>query len=152
MLKINDNVNVILSVQRIIQFTLQIFFYPSILQLHSDASTRALTFVLEAPWGRSVLSPVVHAVSLCTRFQSACPLCSVQSLSSSVKVCCLNVSGCQFHFKISHLFFPRFLKRYDAEVSKPLVGRQGSRVSMRVARASGSLLSSHGRVPGTSPG
>ena len=106
MLKINDNVNVILSVQRIIQFTLQIFFYPSILQLHSDASTRALTFVLEARWGRSVLSPVVHAVSLCTRFQSACPLCSVQSLSSSVKVCCLNVSGCQFHFKISHLFFP----------------------------------------------
>ena len=33
-----------------------------------------------------------------------------------------------------------------------LVGRQGSRVSMRVARASASLLSSHGRVPGTSPG
>ena len=29
---------------------------------------------------------------------------------------------------------------------------QGSRVSMRVARASASLLSSHGRVPGTSPG
>ena len=77
------------------------------MQLHSDASVRALTFVLEARWGRSVLSPVVHAASLCTRFQSACPLCSVQSLSSSVKVCCcLNVSGCQFHFKISHLFFP----------------------------------------------
>jgi len=46
----------------------------------------------------------------------------------------------------------RFLTRYDGEVSEPLVGRQGSRVSMRVARASASLLSSHGRVPGTSPG
>ena len=44
------------------------------------------------------------------------------------------------------------LTRYDGEVSEPLVGRQGSRVSMRVARASASLLSSHGRVPGTSPG
>src|SRR5574338_617265 len=46
----------------------------------------------------------------------------------------------------------RFLTRYDGEVSEALVGRQGSRVSMRVARASASLLSSHGRVPGTSPG
>src|SRR5574337_799423 len=46
----------------------------------------------------------------------------------------------------------RFLTRYDGEVSEPLVGRQGSRVSMRVARGSASLLSSHGRVPGTSPG
>ena len=33
----------------------------------------------------------------------------------------------------------------DGEVSEPLVGRQGSRVSMRVARGSASLLSSHGR-------
>ena len=39
----------------------------------------------------------------------------------------------------------RFLMRYDGEVSEPLVGRQGSRVSMRVARRSASLLSSHGR-------
>ena len=39
----------------------------------------------------------------------------------------------------------RFLPRYDGEVSEPLVGRQGSRVSMRVARGSASLLSSHGR-------
>ena len=39
----------------------------------------------------------------------------------------------------------RFLTRYDGEVSKPLVGRQGSRVSMRVARGSASLLPSHGR-------
>src|SRR5574338_1539772 len=46
----------------------------------------------------------------------------------------------------------RFLTWYDGEVSEPLVGRQGSRVSMRVARASASLFSSHGRVPGTSPG
>ena len=46
----------------------------------------------------------------------------------------------------------RFLTKHDGEVSEPLVGRQGSRVSMRVARASASLLSSHGRVPGTSPG
>ena len=38
-----------------------------------------------------------------------------------------------------------FLTRYDGEVSEPLVGRQGSRVSMRVARGCGSLLSSHGR-------
>ena len=29
----------------------------------------------------------------------------------------------------------RFLARYDGEVSEPLVGRQGSRVSMRMARA-----------------
>ena len=29
----------------------------------------------------------------------------------------------------------RFLTRYDGEVSEPLVGRQGSRVSMRVAGA-----------------
>ena len=34
----------------------------------------------------------------------------------------------------------RFLTRYDGEVSEPLVGRQGSRVSMRVARGSASLL------------
>src|SRR5574340_272967 len=37
----------------------------------------------------------------------------------------------------------RFLTRYDGEVSEPLVGRQGSRVSMRVARGSASLLPSH---------
>ena len=41
---------------------------------------------------------------------------------------------------------------YSSVFFEPLVGRQGSRVSMRVARASASLLSSHGRVPGTSPG
>ena len=34
----------------------------------------------------------------------------------------------------------RFLTRYDGKVSEPLVGRQGSRVSMRVARGSASLL------------
>ena len=39
----------------------------------------------------------------------------------------------------------RSLTRYDGEVSEPLVGRQGSRVSMRVARGSASLLPSHGR-------
>ena len=39
----------------------------------------------------------------------------------------------------------RFLTRYDGEVSEPLVRRQGSRVSMRVARGIASLLSSHGR-------
>ena len=39
----------------------------------------------------------------------------------------------------------RFLPRYDGEVSEPLVGRQGSRVSMQVAWGSASLLSSHGR-------
>ena len=39
----------------------------------------------------------------------------------------------------------RFLTRYDGEVSEPFVGRQGSRVSMRVARVSASLLPSHGR-------
>src|SRR5574342_365441 len=39
----------------------------------------------------------------------------------------------------------RFLTRYDGEVSESLVGRQGSRVSMRVARGSASLLPSHGR-------
>ena len=38
-----------------------------------------------------------------------------------------------------------FLTRYDAKLSEPLVGHQGSRVSMRVARGSMSLLSSHGR-------
>jgi len=39
----------------------------------------------------------------------------------------------------------RFLTRYDGEVSEPLVGRHGSRVSMRVARGSASLLSRHGK-------
>ena len=39
----------------------------------------------------------------------------------------------------------RFLARYDGEVSESLVGRQGSQVSMRMARGSASLLSSHGR-------
>ena len=39
----------------------------------------------------------------------------------------------------------RFLARYDGKVSEPLVGRQGSRVSMRMARGSASLLSSHSR-------
>ena len=33
----------------------------------------------------------------------------------------------------------------DGEFSEPLVGRQGSRVTMRVARGSASLLPSHGR-------
>ena len=40
----------------------------------------------------------------------------------------------------------RFLTRYDGEVSEPLVGRQGSPVSMRVARWSASLLPSHAGV------
>src|SRR5574341_2068374 len=39
----------------------------------------------------------------------------------------------------------RFLTRCDGEVSEPLGGRQGSRVSTRVARGSASLLPSHGR-------
>ena len=39
----------------------------------------------------------------------------------------------------------RFLARYDGEVSESLVGRQGSRVSMRMARGNASLLSSHSR-------
>ena len=39
----------------------------------------------------------------------------------------------------------RFLTRYDGEVSEPLVGRQGSRVSMRMARGGASLLSSPSR-------
>ena len=39
-----------------------------------------------------------------------------------------------------------FLTRCDGEVSEPLVGRQGSLVSMRVARGSASLLSSPGRA------
>ena len=39
----------------------------------------------------------------------------------------------------------RFLTRYDGEVSEPLVGRQGSRVSMRVARGTASLFPSHWR-------
>ena len=34
----------------------------------------------------------------------------------------------------------QFLMRYNGEVSEPLVGRQGSRVSMLVARGSASLL------------
>ena len=34
----------------------------------------------------------------------------------------------------------RFLTRYDGEVSEPLVGRQGSRVSMRVARGSAASI------------
>ena len=38
----------------------------------------------------------------------------------------------------------RFLTRYYGEVSEPLVVRQGSRVSMRVARGIASLLPSHG--------
>ena len=38
-----------------------------------------------------------------------------------------------------------YLRRYDGEVSVPLVGHQGSRVSMRVARGSASLLPIHGR-------
>ena len=38
-----------------------------------------------------------------------------------------------------------FLTRYDAKLSEPLLGHQGSRVSMRVARGSASLLLSHGR-------
>ena len=39
----------------------------------------------------------------------------------------------------------RFITRYDGDVNEPLVGRQGSRVSIRMARGSASLLSSHGR-------
>ena len=38
-----------------------------------------------------------------------------------------------------------FLKRYDEDLREPLVWNQGSQVSMRVARGSPSLLSSHGR-------
>ena len=38
-----------------------------------------------------------------------------------------------------------FLRRYDGELREPLVWRQGSQVSMHVARGSASLLSSHGR-------
>ena len=38
-----------------------------------------------------------------------------------------------------------FLMRYDGELREPLVWLHGSHVSMRVARGSASLLSSHGR-------
>ena len=38
-----------------------------------------------------------------------------------------------------------FLRKYDGELREPLVWRQGSQVSMRVARGSASWLSSHGR-------
>ena len=38
-----------------------------------------------------------------------------------------------------------FLARHDEDLREPLVRRQGSQVSMRVARGSASLLSSHGR-------
>ena len=38
-----------------------------------------------------------------------------------------------------------FLTRHDEDLREPLVRRQGSQVSMRVARGSASLLSSHGR-------
>ena len=38
-----------------------------------------------------------------------------------------------------------FHTRYDGELREPLVWRQGSQVSMYVARGSGLLLSSHGR-------
>ena len=38
-----------------------------------------------------------------------------------------------------------FLTRYDGELGEPLMWRQGSQVSMRMARGSVSLLSSHGR-------
>ena len=37
------------------------------------------------------------------------------------------------------------LRRYAGELREPLVWRQGSQVSMREARGSTSLLSSHGR-------
>ena len=38
-----------------------------------------------------------------------------------------------------------FLTRYDEELREPLMWRQGSQMSMRMARGSVSLLSSHGR-------
>ena len=38
-----------------------------------------------------------------------------------------------------------FLTRHDEDVREPLVRRQGSQVSMHVARGSASWLSSHGR-------
>ena len=38
-----------------------------------------------------------------------------------------------------------FLTRYDGELREPLMWHQGSQVSMRMARGSVSLLSSHGR-------
>ena len=38
-----------------------------------------------------------------------------------------------------------FLARYDEDLREPLVRRQGSQVSLRVARGSASWLSSHGR-------
>ena len=38
-----------------------------------------------------------------------------------------------------------FFTRYDRELREPLVWRQGSQVSMHVARGNASLLSSHGR-------
>ena len=38
-----------------------------------------------------------------------------------------------------------FLRRHDENLREPLVRRQGSQVSMRVARGSASWLSNHGR-------
>ena len=38
-----------------------------------------------------------------------------------------------------------FLTRFDGELREPLLWRQGSQVSIRVARGSMALLSSHGR-------
>src|SRR5574340_645300 len=65
-------------------------------------------------------------------------------LVTGVQTCALPIWG------ISGLFSSggpsvRFLARYEGEGSEPLVGRQGRRVSMRMARGSASLLSSHSR-------
>ena len=38
-----------------------------------------------------------------------------------------------------------FLARHDEDLREPLMRRQGSQVSLRVARGSASWLSSHGR-------
>ena len=44
------------------------------------------------------------------------------------------------------------LTRYNGELREPLLWRQGSQVSMRVARGSASLLSSQGRGIGPHDG
>ena len=46
----------------------------------------------------------------------------------------LNKKYLKENLEILYVTSVRFLARYDGEVSEPLVGRQGSRVSMRMAR------------------
>ena len=81
--------------------------------------------------GEGVRARRVHVLCIAKPFQSCPTLCDPM--------------GCNPPGSSVHGILQARIKRYDGELREPLMWRQGSQMSMCMARGSVSLLSSHGR-------